>query len=228
MLLDGDDEADTDSGLSLDFSYSPASPCASEASYYSSSSSSASNSSSSSISDAESPFYEDKEEDAEEGLFVSDMEVEVTIKQEELDEEEMGAVGGGYPEDMKKLLPVNYGDHKLLNGFTWLEQIDHDHTYNQPLPSASSPSHNIPTKHKNPLRNIPTPGITTTPLPDASLRPKCGAEMNDVHEAWRSRSPASWLLICQWKSLMTCWPIINSMRSSLASSGTYGAVVRTR
>ncbi|XP_034450173.1 endoplasmic reticulum membrane sensor NFE2L1-like [Hippoglossus hippoglossus] len=143
---DGDDEADTDSGLSLDFSYSPASPFDSESSYYSSSSSSASNSSLSSISDVESPFYEDKEEDAEEGLLASDMEVEVTIKQEELDEEEMGAVGG-YPEDIKKLLPVNYGDHKLLNGFTWLEQIDHDHTYNQPLPSASSPSRNIPTKH---------------------------------------------------------------------------------
>ncbi|CAB1429385.1 unnamed protein product [Pleuronectes platessa] len=151
------DEADTDSGLSLDFSYSPASPCASEASYYSSSSSSASNSSSSSISDVESPFYEDKEEDAEEGLVASDMEVEVTIKQEELDEEEMGAVGGGYPEDIKKLFPVNYGDHKLLNGFTWLEQIDHDHTYNQPFPSASSPSRNMPSKHTKSSPHHPNP-----------------------------------------------------------------------
>ncbi|XP_062263136.1 endoplasmic reticulum membrane sensor NFE2L1a [Platichthys flesus] len=151
------DEADTDSGLSLDFSYSPASPCASEASYYSSSSSSASNSSSSSISDVESPFYEDKEEDTEEGLVASDMEVEVTIKQEELDEEEMGAVGGGYPEDIKKLFPVNYGDHKLLNGFTWLEQIDHDHTYNQPFPSASSPSGNILSKHTKSSPQHPNP-----------------------------------------------------------------------
>ncbi|XP_019959228.2 endoplasmic reticulum membrane sensor NFE2L1-like [Paralichthys olivaceus] len=153
---DDDDEAETDSGLSLDYSYSPASPCASEASYYSSSSSSASDSSSSSMSDMESPFYEDKDEDAEEGV-ASDMEVEVTIKQEELDEEEMGAVGGGYPEDIKNLFPVNYGDHKLLNGFAWLEQIDHDHTYNQPWPSASSPSCNIPAKHTKSSPQHPNP-----------------------------------------------------------------------
>ncbi|XP_040918937.1 endoplasmic reticulum membrane sensor NFE2L1a isoform X2 [Toxotes jaculatrix] len=147
------EEADSDSGLSLDFSHSPASPCASEASYYSSSSSSSSASSSSSsssscVSPVESPFYEDRDEDAEEGLVGSDMEVEVTIKQEELEEEEMGAVGGGYPEDIKKLFPASYGDHKLLNGFPWLEHIDHDHTYNQPWSSASTPSlGNMPTKH---------------------------------------------------------------------------------
>uniref|UniRef100_A0A8D3B0V5 Endoplasmic reticulum membrane sensor NFE2L1 n=1 Tax=Scophthalmus maximus TaxID=52904 RepID=A0A8D3B0V5_SCOMX len=151
---DGDGEADSDSGLSLDFSYSPASPCASEALYSSSSSSSSSSTSSSScMSDVGSPFYEVKDEDVEEGLFGSDMEVEVSIKQEELEEEDMGAVGGGYPDDVKKLFPVNYGDHKLLNGFP----IDHDHTYNQPWSPASSPSPNTKhtkssPKHHNPRR----------------------------------------------------------------------------
>uniref|UniRef100_A0A3Q1CSA6 Endoplasmic reticulum membrane sensor NFE2L1 n=1 Tax=Amphiprion ocellaris TaxID=80972 RepID=A0A3Q1CSA6_AMPOC len=81
----GDDEADSDSGLSLDFSHSPASPC-----------------------------------DAEEDL-------------------EMGAVGGEYPSDVEKLFPSNYEDHKLFHGFSWLEQIGHDHTYNQPWSSDSTP-----------------------------------------------------------------------------------------
>ncbi|XP_071330954.1 endoplasmic reticulum membrane sensor NFE2L1a [Trachinotus anak] len=145
---DGEEEADSDSGLSLDFSHSPASPCVSEASYYSSSSSSSSTSSSSCGSAVESLFYEDEDEDAEERLVSSDMEVELTIKQEELEEEEMGAVGGGFSEDVKKLFPVNYGDHKLLNGFPWLEHIDHDHTYNQPQSSTSSPSlGKMPSKH---------------------------------------------------------------------------------
>lgn len=147
---DGQHEADSDSGLSLDFSHSPASPCASEASSYSSSSSS----SSSCVSAVGSPFCEDKDEDededeeAEEGLVCLDMDVELTIKQEELEEEEMGAVGGGYPEDVKKPFPPNYGDHKLYNGFPWLENIGHDHTYNQPRSSASSPSlGKMPAKH---------------------------------------------------------------------------------
>ncbi|GLD61254.1 nuclear factor erythroid 2-related factor 1-like protein, partial [Lates japonicus] len=142
---DHEDEADSDSGLSLDFSHSPASPCCSETSYYSSSSSSSSTSSSCCESVVESPCYEDKDEDAEEGSVSSDMEVEVTVKQEELEEEEMGAVGGEYPEDVKKFFPANYGDYMLLNGFSWLDNINHDHTYNQPRSSASFPSQ--PTKH---------------------------------------------------------------------------------
>lgn len=143
---DGENEADSDSGLSLDFSHSPASPCASEASSYSSSSSSC-------VSAVDSPFYED--EDADESFVGSDMEVEVKIKQEELEEEEMGAVGGEYPEDVTKPFPPNYGDHKLFNGFPWLEHIGHDHTYNQPWSSASSPSlGKLPTKHtKSSLRH---------------------------------------------------------------------------
>lgn len=58
------------------------------------------------------------------------MLVEMTIKQEELEEEVMGAVGG-CPGDVK-LFPDNYGDHKLFHGFAWLEDIGHDHTYHQP------------------------------------------------------------------------------------------------
>ncbi|XP_056263608.1 endoplasmic reticulum membrane sensor NFE2L1-like [Pseudoliparis swirei] len=130
---DGPGEADSDSGLSLDFSRSPASPCASEAFSYSSSSTS----SSSCTSAVGSPFTEDEDEDTEEGLLGSDMEV--TIKQEALEEEEMGAVGGGYPEDVKKPFPPNDGDHKLYNGVSGLEHIGHDHTYDQPW--SSSPSH---------------------------------------------------------------------------------------
>ncbi|KAK2832768.1 hypothetical protein Q5P01_016657 [Channa striata] len=143
---DGEDEAESDSGLSLDFSHSPASPCISEASSYSSSASSTSDSSSSCVSAVESPFFKDQEDEAGEGLDGLDMEVEVTIKQEE--EDEMGAVGGWYPEDVKKVLPVNYGDHKLFNSFSWQEHVDHDHTYNQPWSSGSSPSlDKMPTKH---------------------------------------------------------------------------------
>lgn len=140
-------ETDSDSGLSLDFSHSPASPCTSEASSYSSSSSS-STTSSSCGSAVGSPFSEDEDEDAEDRLVGSDMEVEVTIKQEEQEEEEMGAVGGGYSEEVNKFFPSNYGNHKLFNGFPWLEHIDHDHTYNQPLSSTSSPPvGKITTKH---------------------------------------------------------------------------------
>ncbi|XP_068434720.1 endoplasmic reticulum membrane sensor NFE2L1a [Clinocottus analis] len=134
---DGADEADSDSGLSLDFSRRSASPCASEASSYSSSSTSTS--SSSCMSAVGSPLSEDEDKDTEEGLVDSDMEV--TIKQEKMEDEEIGAVGGGYPEDIKKPFPPNYRDHKLYNGFPWLEYIGHDHSYNQPWSSASSPSH---------------------------------------------------------------------------------------
>ncbi|XP_029292894.1 endoplasmic reticulum membrane sensor NFE2L1a isoform X2 [Cottoperca gobio] len=140
---DGEDEADSDSGLSLDFSHSPASPSASEASSYSSSSTS----SSSCVSSVGRPFSGDEDEE-EEGLVGSHMEVEVTIKQEDLEEEEMGAVGGGYPEDVKEPFLSNYGDQKLYNGVPWLEHIGHNHTYNQPWASDSSPSlGKMTTKH---------------------------------------------------------------------------------
>ncbi|KAI3360317.1 hypothetical protein L3Q82_014630 [Scortum barcoo] len=144
---DGENEADSDSGLSLDFSHSPASPSASEAPSYSSSSFS-----SSSVPTGGSTFSDDEDEDAEDWLVGPDMEMEVTIKQEELEEDEMGAVGGEYPEDVKKTFLSHYGDHKLFNGFTWLEHIGHDHTYNQPVSSLSLGK--MPTKHtKSSLRH---------------------------------------------------------------------------
>uniref|UniRef100_A0A3Q4AQK3 Endoplasmic reticulum membrane sensor NFE2L1 n=1 Tax=Mola mola TaxID=94237 RepID=A0A3Q4AQK3_MOLML len=134
------DEEDSDSGLSLDFSHSHASPCASEASSYSSSSSSC-------VSAEESPFSEDVDEDGVEPLVGQDLEMDVTIKQEEDEEEELGAVGGRYPEDFKQIFPCNYGDDTLFNGFPWLEHIGHDHTYNQRWSSSSSPSlGKMPTK----------------------------------------------------------------------------------
>lgn len=120
---DNENEEDSDSGLSLDFSHSQTSPCASEASSYSSSSSS--------DSADESPFSED--EDTLELCDGPHMEMEVTIKQEE-EEEELGAVGGSYP---------NYAqqrDEKLFSGFPWQEHIGHDHTYNQPWSPCPSPS----------------------------------------------------------------------------------------
>ncbi|KAI4822504.1 hypothetical protein KUCAC02_008047 [Chaenocephalus aceratus] len=142
-LKDEEEEEGSDSGLSLDFSHSPASQCASEASSYSSSSTS----SSSRVSAVESPFSEEEDEEGEEDSVGSEMEMEVTIKQEDLEEEEMGAVGGGYPEDFKNPFLPTFGDHKLYNGF-FLENIGHDHTYNQPLSSDSSPSlGKMPTKH---------------------------------------------------------------------------------
>lgn len=157
---DGEDEADSDSGLSLDFSHSPASPCTSEASSYSSSSSSTYTSSC-----AESLFS-----DNEEGLVRSDMEVEVMVKQEEQEEEVMGAVGGGYYDHVKKVFPPTYGDNKLFNGFPWSEHVSHDHTYNQPSNSASSPRlSNVPPKHirSSPRDDKPFPPSTSKHTPEA-------------------------------------------------------------
>uniref|UniRef100_A0A7N6FLT0 Endoplasmic reticulum membrane sensor NFE2L1 n=1 Tax=Anabas testudineus TaxID=64144 RepID=A0A7N6FLT0_ANATE len=59
------------------------------------------------------------------------------------------SLGGWYPKDVKKVFPANYEDRKLFNDFSWQEDIDHDHTYNQPWFSASSPPSvgKMPTKH---------------------------------------------------------------------------------
>ncbi|XP_029997647.1 endoplasmic reticulum membrane sensor NFE2L1a isoform X2 [Sphaeramia orbicularis] len=157
---DGEDEAGSDSGLSLDFSYSPASPCTSEASSYSSSSSSTSTSSC-----AESLFSHD-----EEGLVGSDVEVEVMVKQEEQEEEVMGAVGGGYYNHVKKFFPPTYGDNKLFNGFPWSEHISHDHTYNQPLNAASSPR----------LSNVPPKHIKSSPRHDKPFHPSTSKHTSEA------------------------------------------------
>lgn len=127
---DSENEADSDSGLSLAFSHSQASPCASEASSYSSSSST-----SSSDSADESLFSED--EDAVELCAGPHMEMEVTIKQEE-EEEELGAVGGRYPDHAMQAFHQSYQEKKLFSGLPW--HLGHDHTYNQPWSPPSSPS----------------------------------------------------------------------------------------
>lgn len=125
FLLDAE-EVDSDSGLSLDCSHSPASSGAfSGSSSYSSSSSSTPMSCTSSD---RTVFSED--EGRSEGSL--DSEGEVTIKQEE-----EGAVGGspGYG----KQLPVITEDHKEFHGFpSWLEHVGHDHTYNQMHPRKTS------------------------------------------------------------------------------------------
>uniref|UniRef100_A0A8C6S940 Endoplasmic reticulum membrane sensor NFE2L1 n=1 Tax=Neogobius melanostomus TaxID=47308 RepID=A0A8C6S940_9GOBI len=115
------DELDSDSGLSLDSSHSPLSPSDSESSSYSSTSSSSSA--------APSRF----------SAGPSPMELEVTIKEEPLDDDEeqqLGAVGGHslYPhQDSKQIFSSPfYADQKLYDGFPWLQQVTHDHTYNQP------------------------------------------------------------------------------------------------
>ncbi|XP_060882329.1 endoplasmic reticulum membrane sensor NFE2L1a [Labrus mixtus] len=153
---DDEEEADSDSGLSLDFSHSPASPSASEASSYSSSSSSSSSSCGSAVG---SPFSEYEDKEVEEGSLGSEMEVEVTIKQEELEEEEMGAAGGGYPAVVKESFSFNHRDHKMFNGFPWVESIGHDHTYNQPWSSPQTPTPGkMPSKHsKSILRHNAKP-----------------------------------------------------------------------
>ncbi|XP_020341955.1 endoplasmic reticulum membrane sensor NFE2L1 [Oncorhynchus kisutch] len=105
------EELDSDSGLSLNFSHSPASPSSSEASYSSSSSS-------------DSVF-------SDEGAvgYSSDMEVIVT--------REEGAVGGYSPE-VRKMCSTSYQKPGRFNNLPWLEQVGHDHTYNQPR--ATSPT----------------------------------------------------------------------------------------
>lgn len=103
-----EDHTDSDSGLSLNYSQSPASPSRSEASCCSSSSSSSSSMSST---------YSGPEEGA----------VGYThIKEEPMDEE--GAVGGYIPEQ-NKMHCTNYLQFQYS---PWLEHIGHDHTYNQP------------------------------------------------------------------------------------------------
>ncbi|KAM4716403.1 endoplasmic reticulum membrane sensor NFE2L1a [Anableps anableps] len=129
---DGRVETDSDSGLSLDFTHSPSSIV---------SEGSADDSSSSCVSDVENLFSDKVDCSDEEGLAGSDLEVEVTIKQEEVEEEEMGAVGGIFPGHSIPLFPANHEDYKPFHGFSWLEHIGHDHTYNnQPLSPMSSPA----------------------------------------------------------------------------------------
>lgn len=72
--------------------------------------------------------------------------MEVTIKQEEEEEEELGAVGGRYHGDAKPPFGRRPQDEKLLGSFPWQEHIGHDHTYNQPCSSPPVPVGKMSTK----------------------------------------------------------------------------------
>lgn len=88
---------------------------------------------SSSESADESPLSDD-----EDALELCDgPHMEVTIKQEE---EELGAVGGCYPNHAKQTFHQSYQDKRLFKGLPWQGHIGHDHTYNQPRSPCSSAS----------------------------------------------------------------------------------------
>lgn len=160
LLPDTENQADSDSGLSLGHSHS--SPCPSESSYSSSSSSS----SSSCVSAEESFFSEDEDEDIHGPSSSPELDMGVTVKQEP-EEEELGAVGGWYAEDLKQPFHPSFGDDKLLNGLPWLEHVGHDHTYNQPWPSPSAPS----------------PGKAASQIPRSPLRNAAAAPYHHFSEA---------------------------------------------
>ncbi|KAL0984229.1 hypothetical protein UPYG_G00138810 [Umbra pygmaea] len=121
------DELDSDSGLSLDSSHSPASPSSSETSCSSTASSSSTSATFS-----------------EEGAvgYSTDSE-SVTVDPEE------GAVGGYQPQ-FNKLCRMSYQDPSRFNGLPQLDNINHNHSYNLPLSSSfdENPELSIPTGKK--------------------------------------------------------------------------------
>ncbi|XP_037547580.1 endoplasmic reticulum membrane sensor NFE2L1b [Nematolebias whitei] len=116
-----EDELDSDSGLSLDSSHSPASPSSSETSCSSAASSSSTSANFS-----------------EEGAvgYSSDSEV-ATVETEE------GAVGGYQPE-FSKLCRMSYQDPSQFQNLPQLDGIGHNHTYNLPLSSAFAEHPELP------------------------------------------------------------------------------------
>lgn len=122
-----EDELDSDSGLSLDSSHSPASPSSSETSCSSAASSSSTSATFS-----------------EEGAvgYSTDSEV-ATVEPEE------GAVGG-YQPGYSKLCRMSYQDPSQFHSLPHLDSISHNHTYNLPLSSAFAehPELPIPTGKK--------------------------------------------------------------------------------
>ncbi|XP_067101113.1 endoplasmic reticulum membrane sensor NFE2L1b [Osmerus mordax] len=116
-----EDELDSDSGLSLDSSHSPASPSSSETSCSSAASSS---STSATFSEEGAVGYSTDSEAA-------------TVETEE------GAVGGYQPE-YSKLCRMSYQDPSQFHGLPQLDNINHNHTYNLPLSSSFSEDPEIP------------------------------------------------------------------------------------
>ncbi|KAK9530029.1 hypothetical protein VZT92_011565 [Zoarces viviparus] len=116
-----EDELESDSGLSLDSSHSPASPSSSETSCSSAVSSSSTSATFS-----------------EEGAvgYSTDSEV-ATVETEE------GAVGG-YQPGFSKLCRMSYQDPSQFHGLPQLGGIGHNHTYNLPLSSAFAEHPELP------------------------------------------------------------------------------------
>ncbi|XP_078385578.1 endoplasmic reticulum membrane sensor NFE2L1b isoform X4 [Cetorhinus maximus] len=103
-----EEELDSDSGLSLDSSHSPASPSSSESSSSSSSS-----------------FYQ-------EGAVGYSTDSEAADSEEP---EREGAVGGYQPE-YSKFCRMSYQNPSYFHSLPYLDQVNHNHTYNLP-PGAS-------------------------------------------------------------------------------------------
>ncbi|XP_012732467.2 endoplasmic reticulum membrane sensor NFE2L1b isoform X1 [Fundulus heteroclitus] len=116
-----EDELDSDSGLSLDSSRSPASPSSSETSCSSAASSSSTSANFS-----------------EEGAVGYSTDSEVAAA-----ETEEGAVGGYQPE-YSKLCRMSFQDLSQFHGLPQLDGISHNHTYNVPLSSAFSEHPDLP------------------------------------------------------------------------------------
>lgn len=116
-----EDELDSDSGLSLDSSHSPASPSSSETSCSSAASSSSTSATFS-----------------EEGAvgYSTDSEVAPADAEE-------GAIGG-YQSGFSKLCRMSYQDPSQFHNLPQLDGISHNHTYNLPLSSAFSESPELP------------------------------------------------------------------------------------
>ncbi|XP_014884581.1 endoplasmic reticulum membrane sensor NFE2L1b isoform X1 [Poecilia latipinna] len=108
-----EEELDSDSGLSLDSSRSPASPSSSETSCSSAASSSSTSANFS-----------------EEGAVGYSTDSEAAAV-----ETEEGAVGGYQPE-YSKLCRMSFQDLSQFNGLPQLDGISHNHTYNVPLSSS--------------------------------------------------------------------------------------------
>ncbi|XP_076007766.1 endoplasmic reticulum membrane sensor NFE2L1b isoform X2 [Genypterus blacodes] len=116
-----EDELDSDSGLSLDSSHSPASPSSSETSCSSAASSSSTSATFS-----------------EEGAVGYSTDSEAATA-----ETEEGAVGG-YQPGYSKLCRMSYQDPSQFHNLPQLDSISHNHTYNLPLSSAFSEHPELP------------------------------------------------------------------------------------
>ncbi|XP_033467467.1 endoplasmic reticulum membrane sensor NFE2L1b isoform X2 [Epinephelus lanceolatus] len=116
-----EEELDSDSGLSLDSSHSPASPSSSETSCSSAASSSSTSATFS-----------------EEGAVGYSTDSEVATA-----ETEEGAVGGYQPE-YSKLCRMSYQDPSQFHSLPQLDSISHNHTYNLPLSSAFTEHPELP------------------------------------------------------------------------------------